>query len=76
MGEVVAFRNKERQRAESAPREGAAQILFFLGVRYQRQEDHLNRLESLGCSASTDGPDAASGSRRSGGTRARRKKRA
>jgi hypothetical protein len=67
MGEVTAFRNKRRARAKPAPAEGSAQILFFLGVRYQREEEET---------ASAEGADAASGRRRSGGTRARPKKRA
>jgi hypothetical protein len=65
MGEVTPFRNKGRARAGSAPPEGEARILFFLGVRYERQQD------GLGGEAGADG-----GPRRSGGTRARRKKRA
>jgi hypothetical protein len=64
MGEVTPFRNKGRARARPAPPEGAAQILFFLGVRYQRETE------------GADGADDASARRRSGGTRARRKKRA
>ena len=39
MGEVTPFRGKGRARAESAPPEGEAQILFFLGVRYSRSEE-------------------------------------
>jgi hypothetical protein len=63
MGEVVALPNSARRRAKAAPPEGSAQILFFLGVRYSRDEDDT---------------DSRSGPRGAGGTtsRARRKKRA
>jgi hypothetical protein len=71
MGEVTPFRNKSRARAGSAPPEGAAKILFFLGVRYERQEDGRDGEDGLNGKFSADG-----GGRRSGGTRARRKKRA
>ncbi len=40
MGEVVAFRMREkRSREMCAPPMGDAQILFFLGVRYARMEE-------------------------------------
>jgi hypothetical protein len=40
MGEVVAFRMRERKpREASEPPKGGAQILFFLGVRYMRMEE-------------------------------------
>jgi hypothetical protein len=65
MGEVTPFRNKGRARAESPPPEGSGQILFFLGVRYERQ--HGGRDGEAG---------ADGGPRGSGGARARRKKRA
>ncbi|WP_294540558.1 hypothetical protein [uncultured Rhodoblastus sp.] len=73
MGEVKPFCRNGRTRARSAPPEGPAQILFFLGVRYHRQEDHPDRLHGA---TSANGPDQSSGRRRSGGTGARRKKRA
>ncbi len=41
MGQVVAFRPEERSRREpgrAARDEGAAEILFFTGVRYQRDD--------------------------------------
>jgi hypothetical protein len=40
MGEVVAFRMREKasRRASELPT-GDAQILFFLGVRYERYEE-------------------------------------
>jgi hypothetical protein len=65
MGEVTPFRNKGRARAGSAPPDGSGQILFFLGVRYERQQDGRDG------EAGEDG-----GPRSSGGTRARRRKRA
>jgi hypothetical protein len=40
MGEVVAFRAPGRTaRKDLEPPTGGAQILFFLGVRYERQEE-------------------------------------
>jgi hypothetical protein len=44
MGEIVPFCRDGRRRAEAAPqdgsaRSGSAQILFFLGVRYERHDD-------------------------------------
>ena len=39
MGEIVPFRSETRRRALAPPPEGSAQILFFLGVRYYRDED-------------------------------------
>jgi hypothetical protein len=39
MGEIVPFRRNGRQRATAAPQDGPAQILFFLGVRYERHDD-------------------------------------
>jgi hypothetical protein len=40
MGEVIAFRKREKpSRQASAPPSGDAQILFFLGVRYVRMEE-------------------------------------
>jgi hypothetical protein len=43
MGEIVPF-CRDGRRAEAAPRDdsargGPAQILFFLGVRYERHDD-------------------------------------
>lgn len=63
MGEVVAFRGEARRRAPASPPEGPAQILFFLGVRYCRDED---------------GADKDPGRRRGGAAtpRSRRRKRA
>lgn len=42
MGEVIPFQTrggKSRAGVDSAPTSGEAQILFFLGVRYERLED-------------------------------------
>lgn len=40
MGEVVAFRMREKDAREGrAPPIGDAEILFFLGVRYARMEE-------------------------------------
>jgi hypothetical protein len=38
MGKIVPFPSETRRRGLAAP-EGSAQILFFLGVRYVRDED-------------------------------------
>ncbi|MCI4680540.1 hypothetical protein K9U39_04005 [Rhodoblastus acidophilus] len=38
MGEIVPFRIASRPRAVDAPPQGPAQILFFLGVRYVRDD--------------------------------------
>ncbi len=41
MGELIAFKERPRRKTvEPAPAEGA-QILFFLGVRYCRQEEDV-----------------------------------
>ncbi len=63
MGEIVPFRSDRRRRLPAAPPEGSAQILFFLGVRYCRDED---------------GKDGQPGRRGSGSSpsRPRRRKRA
>lgn len=48
MGEVVAFRIREREsRQASEPPTGDAQILFFLGVRYMRMEEPPETLGPL-----------------------------
>ncbi|WP_424361818.1 hypothetical protein [Methylocystis parvus] len=48
MGEVVAFRKREKSsRNEIAPPDGDAQILFFLGVRYARMDEAKDAGESL-----------------------------
>ena len=39
MGEVIAFQPGARRRAAATRSGGTAEILFFLGVRYCRQED-------------------------------------
>lgn len=40
MGEVVAFRTREKSsRRDGEPPTGDAQILFFLGVRYMRADE-------------------------------------
>jgi hypothetical protein len=38
MGEIIAFSPKTRAAASRPPIPGGAQILFFLGVRYVREE--------------------------------------
>lgn len=48
MGEVVAFRMREKFSGdEIAPRDGEAQILFFLGVRYTRMDEPKDAGETL-----------------------------
>lgn len=43
MGEVIAFRRREKpSRHSHAAPAGDAQILFFLGVRYMRMDDPLD----------------------------------
>ena len=39
MGEIVPFRREKRLRITAVPQDGSAQILFFLGVRYERHDD-------------------------------------
>ncbi len=39
MGQVVPIRTAARRRSQAPKPEGSAQILFFLGVRYQRHEE-------------------------------------
>lgn len=43
MGEIIAFRPKARAAASLSPAAGGAQILFFLGVRYARDETPAKR---------------------------------
>ncbi len=43
MGEVVPFPGEARRRAPLSRPEGPAQILFFLGVRYCREEDGADK---------------------------------
>jgi G:T-mismatch repair DNA endonuclease (very short patch repair protein) len=57
MGEIIPFRAAHRRRAPVEPPQGPAQILFFLGVRYRKEDADL------------DGPP----SNRSGSTRSRQK---
>ena len=69
MGEVVPFRSEARRRVLASKPEGPAQILFFLGVRYCRQEYVVKE----------EATDAVPGRRRRAGNtapRSRRKKRA
>ncbi len=42
MGEIIPFRAGQRRRAPVEPPLGPAQILFFLGVRYCRDDDYLD----------------------------------
>ena len=42
MGEIIPFRAGQRRRAPVEPPQGPAQILFFLGVRYSREDDDLD----------------------------------
>jgi hypothetical protein len=42
MGEIIPFRAGQRRRAPVEPPPGPAQILFFLGVRYSRDDDDLD----------------------------------
>ncbi len=45
MGELVAFKTREgvrRRPADIVP--GGAEILFFLGVRYERQDNALKKV--------------------------------
>ncbi len=58
MGDVVPFHTQRaRRRALAAAPEGPAQILFFLGVRYQRDEDGSDTRPG----ASAGGPTRRSG---------------
>jgi len=43
MGEIIPIRAGQRRRAPVEPPQGPAQILFFLGVRYCRGDEDLNR---------------------------------
>ncbi|BGE84781.1 MULTISPECIES: hypothetical protein [Methylosinus] len=43
MGEIIALRPKPRAAASLPPAPGGAQILFFLGVRYVREETATKR---------------------------------
>lgn len=53
MGEVVAFRIRERNsRHASEPPTGDAQILFFLGVRYMRMDEPPETLTPVAAGAS------------------------
>jgi len=42
MGEIIPFRAAPRRRAPVEPQQGLAQILFFLGVRYCREDGDLD----------------------------------
>ena len=42
MGEIIPFRAAHRRRAPVEPPQGPAQILFFLGVRYCREDAELD----------------------------------
>jgi|GEM_PF-6533147 len=51
MGEIIPFRAAHRRRAPVEPPQGPAQILFFLGVRYCREDADLDgRNNSRGAS--------------------------
>jgi hypothetical protein len=39
MGEILPFRIESRPRAAKVPPQGPAEILFFMGVRYERHDD-------------------------------------
>lgn len=43
MGEIIAFRPNAKAAAMPPPAPGGAQILFFLGVRYMRDETATKR---------------------------------
>jgi hypothetical protein len=43
MGEIIALRPKARAAASLPPAPGGAQILFFLGVRYVREDTATKR---------------------------------
>ena len=46
MGEIIPFRSGQRRRVpvepSQGPPQGPAQILFFLGVRYCREDDNMD----------------------------------
>jgi hypothetical protein len=42
MGEIIPFRAAPRRRAVLESQQGPAQILFFLGVRYCREDVELD----------------------------------
>jgi hypothetical protein len=46
MGEILPFQQRSRPRAAFHPPEGPAEILFFLGVRYERHDDGTNGPQS------------------------------
>ncbi|WP_442754325.1 hypothetical protein ACNHKD_15210 [Methylocystis sp. JAN1] len=70
MGEVVAFRRREKSsRDEGAPSVGDAQILFFLGVRYARMDAPLDAGETLS-------PDRGEGRSHGQGPRGGKKRKA
>ena len=43
MGEIIPIRAGQRRRVPVEPPQGPAQILFFLGVRYCREDDQDGR---------------------------------
>jgi hypothetical protein len=43
MGEIIPLRSGQRRRAPVEQQQGSAQILFFLGVRYCREDEDSDR---------------------------------
>lgn len=66
MCEIIAFQPSGRQGSQEAPPVGGAQILFFLGVRYERMEE-----PAPAAAPDTRGGDPAGGKKRKRRVRAR-----
>ncbi|HEY8066461.1 MAG TPA: hypothetical protein VIF40_17320 [Methylosinus sp.] len=73
MGEIIAFSSKARPAAAAPPLVGGAQILFFLGVRYVRQEDAADAAKESAAAkdAATKAPSGRGDQRRPRVTRPR-----
>ena len=66
MGQVIAFRLQAQPKLRPPP-DGPAQILFFTGVRYQRDDP-----DSDAPTHDTAAPESRRGGRKAGGHRRRR----
>jgi hypothetical protein len=67
MGQVIAFRLQAQPKRRPPP-DGPARILFFTGVRYQRDDADLVASD---CEPTT--PESRRGGRKAGGHRRRRR---
>ncbi|CAN2535204.1 hypothetical+protein [Methylocapsa aurea] len=72
MGEIIAFSSKARPAAAAPPLVGGAQILFFLGVRYVRQENAATKDDTATKDAATKAPSGRGGATSGGRKRKRR----